>query len=195
MVRIGIFGGTFNPLHNGHLAVAQLIREKLCLDRVIFVPAYLPPHKSGLRLAPAKDRFQMIRAAVRGNPIFSVSDFEIRRKGKSYSVDTARHFRKIYGRRVRLYFVIGADSLLELKRWKAIRDILKLVDFIVVNRPGYPLKNLPVKAKVVSLPGFGISSSWIRKRVGEGKPIEYFVPVPVNKMIRQRNLYRRNQKG
>ncbi|MFZ5801195.1 MAG: nicotinate-nucleotide adenylyltransferase [Candidatus Omnitrophota bacterium] len=187
-MRVGIFGGTFNPVHNGHLAVAQLIVEKMRLDKVIFVPSYIPPHKS-VKLAPAEERFRMLKVAVKGNELFRVSDFEIRRKGKSYSVDTARYFRKLFGRQARLYFIIGADSLRELKRWRAIGDILKLVDFIVVNRPGYPFKNLPVKVKVVKLPEFGISSSWIRKRISQGKALEYFIPYAVANIIKQKDLY------
>ncbi|MDP3142428.1 MAG: nicotinate-nucleotide adenylyltransferase, partial [Candidatus Omnitrophota bacterium] len=142
-MKIGILGGTFNPLHVGHLAIAEAIRDKINLDKVIFVPSYIPPHKSKIKLAAAGMRFKMVKAGIKGNPNFSVSDSEIIRQGKSYSVDTLRYFRKLYRRKAKLYFIIGADSLPELKTWREIRAILKLARFVVVNRPGYAIKNLP----------------------------------------------------
>lgn len=188
--RIGIFGGTFNPLHMGHLAIAEEIRERMHLEKIIFVPSYMPPHKSKIKLAAAKSRFKMIKEAIKGNPFFAVSNSEIKRRGKSYSVDTLRYFRKLYGHRVKLYFIIGSDSLSELKRWREIQNIFKLACFVVVNRPGYPMRNLPSKSVAVVLPEFGISSSQIRQRLAQGKSIRYLVPEAVAKIIRRQRLYK-----
>ena len=189
-MRIGIYGGTFNPIHTGHLVVAGLIREKLCLAKVIFVPSCLPPHKSGFKLAPADRRFQMVKEAIKGNRFFTASDYEIGRKGKSYTVDTLRYFRRVYGQKTRLYFIIGADSLLELGRWKQIKAIYKLAKFVVVNRPGYPLRKLPAKSVMVFLPGIEVSSSFIRQRVAQGKTIQYLVPEATAKIIKRYHLYK-----
>ena len=131
----------------------------------------------------------MVKEAIKGNPFFAVSDFEIKRKGKSYSIDTLRYFRKKYGKKTRLYFIIGSDSLSELKRWRGIQDIFKLACFVVVNRPGFPMKNLPAKSAAVVLPGFGVSSTRLRQRLAQGKSIQYLVPAAVAKIIRQQRLY------
>lgn len=188
--RIGIFGGTFNPIHIGHLAIAEAIREKMDLKKVIFVPAHLPPHKSGRKLVDAKMRFKMVKEAIRGNPFFAVSNSEIRRRGKSYSVDTLRYFRKIYGGKVQLYFIIGADSLSELKKWREIKHIFKLARFVVVNRPGYAVRHLPSRSVAVSLPGIEVSSSRIRQLIAQGRSIKYQVPETVFRIIQKCRLYK-----
>ena len=109
MKRIGIFGGTFDPIHNGHLAMAQIAHEKLSLDQVIFVPSYLPPHKSSPNLAPAAQRLRMVRIAIRGNPHFRVSDFEVKKAGRSYTIDTLHHFKKKL-KNSKLLFILGGDA-------------------------------------------------------------------------------------
>jgi nicotinate-nucleotide adenylyltransferase len=190
MIRIGIFGGTFNPIHLGHLAIAEEIRERLGLKKVIFVPAYAPPHKSRIKLAAAQKRFQMVKEAIKGNPFFAVSDSEIARRGKSYSVDTLRYFKKKFGKRARLYFIIGSDSLPELSKWKDIRDIFRLASFVVVNRPGFPMQHLPSEAVAVTWPGFGISSSQVRQRLAKTKSIKYLVPEKVARIIQRNRLYK-----
>jgi nicotinate-nucleotide adenylyltransferase len=159
-------------LHIGHLAIAEEIRERMHLQKVIFVPSYMPPHKSEKKLAAADSRFKMVKEAIKDNPFFSVSDSEIKRRGKSYSIDTLRYFKKKYGKKTRLYFIIGSDSLPELKRWREIQNIFKLAGFVVVNRPG-----------------FGVSSTQIRQRLAQGKSIQYLVPGAVAKIIRQQRLY------
>jgi nicotinate-nucleotide adenylyltransferase len=188
--KIAIFGGTFNPLHIGHLAIAEAVRERLRLEKIIFVPSRIPPHKSKVKLAASPIRFNMVKSAIKGNPAFGVSDSEIKRQGKSYSVDTLRYFRKIYGKKTQLYFIIGSDSLPELKKWREIGNILNLCRFIVVNRPGYALKNLPARAIPIVIPGFEVSSSKIRQFIVRGRSIKYLVPDAVLKIIQRHKLYR-----
>jgi len=185
MQRIGILGGTFNPIHVGHLAMAQMAQEKVGLDKVFFIPAFIPPHKTSKNLAAAKDRLSMVRLAIAGNPSFKVSDYEIKKGGRSFSIDTVKHFRKIYTGKAKLYFIIGGDSLATLKTWKQVDDLLKLVTFIVVSRPGYKgsHKHVPVDLAL------DIASRDLRKRVAQGKSIKYLVPDKVIRYIEQHSLY------
>ena len=134
--RIGILGGTFDPVHIGHMAIAQKALEKCRLDKVIFVPSALPPHKKMPRLASAWDRYRMVALAAQGNPRFEVSDYEVQKGGKSYSIDTVCHFRAQYPAETKLFFIIGEDNVDTLETWKEIDRIIEIVTFIVVNRPG-----------------------------------------------------------
>src|SRR5579862_7291363 len=138
-LRIGILGGTFNPIHLGHLLIAQDAIEQLRLDRVKFIPSATPPHKSVDKLASEKDRVRMIRLAIRGNARFEVDDIEIKRGGKSYSVDTLMELRQ-QDPRAKFYFIIGADSLRELHLWRDVGRLVKLCTFVTVPRPGYEAK-------------------------------------------------------
>lgn len=189
-MRIGILGGTFNPVHVGHLVLAEEAKEKLNLDKVIFAPAYIPPHKKDEELADANDRFKMVELAIRGNPCFEVSAFEIDAKTTSYSVETLKEFKKKYGEETKLFFITGADSLGELFSWKEIDEIFKLSQFIVANRPGYEITNVPENVDVVTITPLEISSSQIRKKIKEGKSIRYLVPEPVREYIIARRLYK-----
>jgi nicotinate-nucleotide adenylyltransferase len=189
-MRIGILGGTFNPIHTGHLVLAEEAREKLNLDKVILVPAYVPPHKKEEDLAEPNDRFKMVELAIRGNPNFEVSSVEIDAKTTSYSVETLKAFRQKYGEDARLFFLTGADSLGELYTWKEIDQIFKLSNFIVTNRPGYDIANVPTGVDVVTITSLEISSSLIRRKIKEGKSIRYLVPEPVREYIIARRLYR-----
>ena len=189
-MRIGILGGTFNPIHVGHLVLAEEAKEKLNLDKVIFVPAYIPPHKKDEELAESNDRFKMVELATRGNPSFEVSAFEIDAKTTSYSVETLKAFKKKYGEDANLFFVTGADSLGELFSWKELDQIFKLSHFIVANRPGYTIANVPTGVDVVTITSLEISSSLIRKKIKEGKSIRYLVPEPVREDIIARRLYK-----
>src|SRR6058998_1545633 len=134
--RIGILGGTFNPIHVGHLLIAQDAMEAARLDRVLFIPSATPPHKPLAGNVSAAHRLRMAKLAIAGDKRFAVDDLEIRRGGKSYSVDTLRELKRRY-RRAEFYFIIGADSLSELHLWKDARRLVKLCRFIAVNRPGY----------------------------------------------------------
>ncbi|MCC6758076.1 MAG: nicotinate-nucleotide adenylyltransferase [Candidatus Omnitrophica bacterium] len=194
MKRIGFFGGTFNPIHMGHLAIAQMAQERFKLDKVIFIPSHQPPHKNIAPLASAKDRYKMVRLATAGNEYFEVSDVETKRVGKSYTVDTLRHFRKSYPAKVKFFFIIGGDSLGTLPQWKNIDEILKLAAFIVVNRPGYSdIKN--IKHLTVTKPGIDISSSYLRERINSRKSIRYLVPEAIYHYIIKHGLYKTQKKG
>ena len=145
--RIGLLGGTFNPVHNAHLAIAAQAREMLDLDRVVMIPSGDPPHKPPHHLASAKDRYEMVRLAVALNPQFAISDVEVRRSGKSYSIDTVRLLQQEYGRETRLYFLIGLDAFLEFPTWREPETLLTLCCFVVLSRPGLSflaLSSLPL---------------------------------------------------
>jgi len=203
---VAIFGGSFNPIHSGHLAVAEEVRVRYNLDRVIFVPAFQSPLKKAETLAEAKSRLAMALLATVSNPYFEVSDFELERGGKSYSIDTIRHFKSILGEGVSLYFILGADSLVELAAWRDIQDALRLCRFIAVARPGYDFGEIK-RDRFGGAPGQGmdqaslenilfeecvkmdVSSTMIRQRVTERQSIKYLVPEPVEQFIHRYGLY------
>lgn len=187
--RIGILGGTFNPVHNGHLYIAKHAIKKLRLDKVIFVPAYIPPHKKIRGSVKTRDRVHMLRLALRGYKKFSLSTYEIEKKGKSYSVNTAKFFKRKYRRDNKLFFLIGADSLKGLKDWKHIRDLLKMLQFAVVPRPGFRIKKSHAGILKLNIPKKDVSSTGIRRLARKKKSIKRFVPEKVYKFIVMRNLY------
>lgn len=206
MKSVALFGGTFNPIHFGHLAIAEEIRTRLNLDQVIFVPTNLPPHKDPEDLVDAKRRCLMATLATVGNPCFEVSTFEADRPGKSYSIETVRHYRKILGDDVQIYFIVGADMLMEISTWKSIEDLLRLCRFVAVPRPGYDVQKIfnhyylasgnlsaatglleNVLIEDVAL--LDISATAIRRRVKEWKSIKYLVPEPVEQFIHNQKLY------
>ncbi|OGW66956.1 MAG: nicotinate (nicotinamide) nucleotide adenylyltransferase [Nitrospirae bacterium RIFCSPLOWO2_02_FULL_62_14] len=135
-MRIGLFGGTFNPIHNCHLTIAAQIRERLSLDQILFIPTGDPPHKPHDGLAPASHRLEMVRLAVAADSAFAVADIEIRRQAKSYSIDTVRALRDHYGSEADLSFILGLDAFLEFPGWRQAPDLLRLCHFIVVSRTG-----------------------------------------------------------
>ena len=189
-MRIGILGGTFNPIHIGHLILGEEALWKLNLDKVIFVPAYLPPHKEEEEVLDAEKRFRMVILATEGNPRFEVSRIEIDSKQKSYSVDTLKAFRKQYGPDAELFFVTGSDSLKDLVSWRQIDEIFKLSKFIVAERPGFPIEKMPDQIQAVVITEIEVSSSGIRKRLKEKKSIRYLVPDKVREYIEKNGLYR-----
>jgi nicotinate-nucleotide adenylyltransferase len=203
---VAIFGGTFNPIHYGHLIIAEEIRSKYNLDKVIFVPSHLPPHKEPTDLIDARKRFIMVHLATVGNPCFDVSDYEINKGGRSYSVDTVRHFSQIYGEETQLYFIIGADQLIEISSWKNIETLLTLCRFIAVPRPGIDTDKIfnykmigsssrPLDTEIMNnvvieqVTTSDISSTAIRQKVREWKSIKYMVPEPVEQYIHNQKLY------
>jgi nicotinate-nucleotide adenylyltransferase len=187
--RIGILGGTFNPVHKGHLYVAEQALRKLRLDKVIFVPAYMPPHKKISGNVSARDRVRMLRLAVTGKRRFSVSEYEIRARGASYSIRTARFLKRKSGKDTELFFLVGADSLAELGSWKDILKLLGLLRFVAVSRPGFSMKSGYTGLIKLRVPGKAISSSNIRKLIREGKTIRRFVPERVSGYIKRHGLY------
>jgi len=188
-MRIGILGGTFDPIHMGHLILAQEAFETLPLTKVIFVPCHMPPHKAAKAFANSEDRYQMAVLATQENPSFEVSRVEIDRGGISYSVETLRELRKKYGEDADLFFITGSDSLEELVSWKDIDDIFRLAKFVVAQRSSYPIKELPEGSCVISIASIEISSSRIRQRIKEGKSIRYLVPELVERYIIEKKLY------
>ena len=189
-MTIGIFGGSFDPIHTGHLLVADTVRSDRGLDRVLFIPAAKPPHKPQGAEACGEDRLRMAALAVEGMQGLGVSDAEIRRGGTSYTRDTLMEF----SRSDSLFLIVGMDSLLDMPNWKEPESILQRAGLLVVERPGYSLGPLPGwlrrKVEFVRTPPMGISSTEIRERVRLGKSIRIWVPDPVERHIRERGLYR-----
>lgn len=187
-MKIGILGGTFNPLHIGHLILAEETREKLKLDKVIFVPTYLPPHKDNSDIAYAKDRYQMIKLAIKTNSYFYVSDMEIKRDGQSYTIDTIKELKRIYPGDD-LYFITGSDLLKYLDDWKDLGEIIQMVKFIVATRPGYPLEEIPSYISTISIRAVDVSAFEIRKAIKENRSFRYLVPEVVFNYINKKKLY------
>lgn len=136
--KIGLFGGTFNPIHLGHLTVAREVKKGFGLDKIWIIPAAIPPHKEMNKVAEALERLEMIRLAIEDDPNFSVSDVELKRSGPSYTIDTVDHFKAILSKETTLYFIIGMDSFLEIELWKSFRELFEVIPFIVMSRPGTP---------------------------------------------------------
>jgi len=189
-MRVGILGGTFNPVHNGHVTVAKEALARLDLDNIVFVPAYMPPHKDTTELISADDRYEMIELAIGDNEDFHISRFEIERKQRSYSIETINHFIEIYPDNAKLYFLIGADSSVGLGEWKDIDKLLSLCKFVVFDRPGFDKRLDFPEVESLEITGVDISSTQIRSNIKQNKPITGLVPEPVEDYIISHNLYR-----
>ncbi|HNV23596.1 MAG TPA: nicotinate-nucleotide adenylyltransferase [Candidatus Omnitrophota bacterium] len=189
MKRIGILGGTFNPIHLGHLAIAQWAYEKLKLDKVIFVPSYFPPHKTTRGVVEAKHRFEMVKLAIEDNSYFEISDFEIQKKGKSYSIDTVRYFRHHFPKPTKFYFLIGEDAYKTLSTWRNIEELLGITQFVVMNRPGFQRNPSAIPVRFLTMLGIDVSSSYIRKCLASSKSVKYFLPEKVLRYIKEHQLY------
>ncbi|MFA5362329.1 MAG: nicotinate-nucleotide adenylyltransferase [Candidatus Omnitrophota bacterium] len=188
-MKIGILGGTFNPIHIGHLILAEEVREKLELDRIFFVPAYQAPHKDNTETANPASRYAMVKSAIASNRFFSVSSVEIKRKGPSYTIDTIKDFKKKFGK-AELYFITGSDLLTYLDEWKDLNQIIKMVKFVVATRPGYPLSNIPSYIRTMDIRAVDISAFEIRRYIKQGRSFRYLVPDSVFEYINQHTLYR-----
>lgn len=200
-MKTGLFGGSFNPVHVGHLVMAQDAAEVFGLDRVVFVPCAHPPHKPAQAMESGAHRAAMIEAAAEGNPVFAVSRIELDRPGVSYTVDTLRQFRD-ENPEDEIYFVIGADTLPELRTWHRIGEILELCEFLTVARPGFRPGDLAPESlglpapwperllsRVAQVHEIGVSSSDIRMRLAEGLSIRYLIPESVERYIGEHHLY------
>lgn len=201
MSKIGIMGGTFDPIHYGHLVTAEAVRSNFELDYVLFVPTGNPPHKKGYEVTDSVHRYLMTVLATVTNPFFEVSRIEIDREGFSYTVDTIKELKRFYGKTADLYFISGADAILEIITWKQVSELLDLCFFVAATRPGYELKELNQKInemkkiynkQIFSLevPAMAISSTDIRKRVRERRPIKYLLPESVEYYIKKNKLYK-----
>jgi nicotinate-nucleotide adenylyltransferase len=188
-MRVGILGGTFNPIHLGHLILAEEVRQKIGLAKVIFVPTNLPPHKDNGEIIPACHRLKMLRLAIRANPYFSVSDVEVKRGGRSYTIDTIKEFNKIYPGD-ELFFLIGSDLFKYLNEWKDLKEIIAQVRFIVATRPGYPLENLPDYITTIDIRAVDISGFEIRQCIRQNRSFRYLVPEIVRNYIVRKRLYK-----
>jgi nicotinate-nucleotide adenylyltransferase len=214
-VRLGLFGGTFDPIHYGHLRAALEVKEAFELEKVLLIPSAFPPHKEIDRIADAQVRFQMLQLAVKDVPFLEASDVELKRTGPSYTIDTLKNFRNRFGRSVSLFFIVGVDAFGEVNTWKSYKDLFSLAEFVVMTRPGARLKNLrhyireyiseayekeqrsprfrhPAWRTIHQLPitRLDISATVIRKKRKAGQSIRFLVPPEVDAYIEEKKLYR-----
>lgn len=186
-------GGTFDPIHHGHLVAASEVADRYALDEVVFVPTGRPWQKTEHAVTPAEDRYLMTVIATASNPRFSVSRVDVDRNGPTYTVDTLRELRDQYGEKTELFFITGADALSKILSWKDADQLFELAHFVGVTRPGFMLTDAHLPADVVSLvqvPAMAISSTDCRRRVAAGQPVWYLVPDGVVQYITKRHLYR-----
>lgn len=199
-LNLGLMGGTFDPIHLGHLAAAEEVRTGFGLDKIVFIPSARPPHKSGKVITDSEHRYTMTVLATVDNPHFEVSRIEIDRPGPSYTIDTVRHFKSRHPHD-KLYFITGADAILEIFTWKDARALLEMCEFIAVTRPGYDLTGLGSLAERLSretvsnihpfsVTALAISSSELRQRIAMGRSIRYLVPDMVEQYIYKTGLYK-----
>jgi len=202
--RVGILGGTFDPVHYGHLAIAEEVYCALQLTRMVFVPAGLPPHKPAAGITPVQQRVTMLECAIATNPHFTLSLVDVQRAGPSYTVETLRLLRQEWGPCAELFFVIGSDSLKDLPSWYDPEGILAQATIVALTRPGYVdvraglLERLPaLKDRLILLEGplLAISATDLRQRVAEGRPIKYQTPEVVEEYILRHGLYRQAGRG
>lgn len=207
--RIGLFGGTFDPIHVGHLRAAQEVKEAFDLSEVIFILAAVPPHKVDRPLIATADRWEMVKLAIAGNPAFTLSDIEIKREGRSYSIETISSYRRTLAQGEELFFILGADAFCEIETWKDYPQLFTLCDFIVISRPEFDPLQAPIFASagfkqearnrfrhpsgravfILDVTPYGVSSTEIRRIAGEGKAITYLVPAAVEAYIMKKRLY------
>ena len=198
--RIGLIGGTFDPIHNGHLLLAENSRKVFNLDKIIFMPAGIPPHKRDKHISSNVHRYNMTLLAINSNENFFLSDMELKKEGVSFTIDTIKYLKSNY-RDSEIYFILGSDSLFQIDTWKDYEELLTLCNFIVVARPHYnneKLRNLVDNLNnlynssihIVEGPVLDISSSEIRDRVRKGLSISYLVPKPVEEYIYKHGLYK-----
>ena len=222
-MKLGLLGGSFNPVHHGHLAIARQTREALGLDQILFIPTNHPPHKPNGSLAPAQDRYEMVRLAIASDPSLAISDVEIRRPGKSYSIDTIRLLQQEHGAWTQLFFLIGLDAFLDFPSWREPLTLLELCPFVVLSRPGLSFRSLSTMALLppipqasladldagrisqlevslgtqrltyLQLPPCTVSASDIRSRIRRGLSVANLLPPLVESYILQHHLYQEDR--
>jgi nicotinate-nucleotide adenylyltransferase len=190
--KIGILGGTFDPPHLGHLVLAQELAEELRLDKVIFIPSAVPPHKAVSEVSSVEHRFEMTKRAISGSKFFLVSDIELKRKGPSYTIDTIKELKKIHSQS-ELFFLTGSDILDEILSWKDPQEIYRLIKIVIGLRPGFdkidPANQFAHKSQIIEITSLDISSTLIRDKTRKGKSIKYLVPPKVLDYIKHNRLY------
>jgi nicotinate-nucleotide adenylyltransferase len=213
--RIGLLGGTFNPVHEGHIRSAEEVQQKFALTKILFIPSYVPPHKQTADIASPEDRFAMVEMAVQGHPHFMASPLEIKAKERSYSIITLDKVKNIY-RDAWVFFIVGIDAFLEIETWRSYQEVLEQCRFIVTSRPGYTLdrarKVLPKKYAdkmfdlaesgvigerfilkfrifLVSIEALDISSTEIRRKIRQGRSVKGLVSEAVEVYIKRKKLY------
>ena len=215
-MKVGLFGGTFNPFHNGHIEIIQYVKDRYGLNKVFLIPSATPPHKPDINLAPANDRFEMVRQSLQDYDNFFVSDKELIRKGPSFTIDTINEFKKEYGRNTHFSLLMGSDAFLDITTWKNKDKIFETIRIIIMLRghwgnydaivsfidenisKGYFFNEqdntFSHKKKkrilICRVPKINISSTMIRERVKNNEPIKNFVPANIEKIIRTKDLYK-----
>lgn len=197
---IGIMGGTFDPIHIGHLVIAETVRESLGLGGILFIPSNNPPHKDNSKITDAAHRFEMVKLAIGDNPYFHASDVEVSREGITYSIDTLALLAKEYRNDRKYVYIIGADTVWDLVNWYKFEEVFNICSFAAVQRPGYDLNKLKKRInilerkyaadiKYVEAPAIDISSTEIRERIESRKSVKYMVPEKVIQYIYENKLY------
>ena len=198
--KLAIMGGTFDPIHIGHLTTAEEVRNEFGIDQVVFIPTGHPPHKDARQVTHSEHRYLMTVLATVENPHFNVSRIEIDRPGTTYTIDTIEKIKELYGANIRIYFITGADAVHEILTWERVDELMKICEFVAVTRPGYKRRQLKEKVEelkeffeckvhYLEVPALAISSSDIRERVEKDKPIQYLVTQAVEKYIQKFKLY------
>lgn len=193
-MKIGVFGGTFDPIHNAHLIIAEFAREQLLLDKIFFVPSHISPHKTTRKITSSKHRVNMIKRAIKNNRYFSISEYEIRKKGLSYTVDTIDFFTNKYNLSIdKLFMIIGSDNFNDLQTWKNLDKITKTATIAVANRSKLnaplPQSLAHIKHILIHSPLIDISSSLIRSLIKNNSSVRYLVPAKVEDYIQKKELY------
>jgi nicotinate-nucleotide adenylyltransferase len=205
IMAIGLIGGTFNPIHMGHLLIGEYIREEWSLDRIIYIPSANPPHKTGGEVLDAGSRMRLVELAIRDNPYFQLSDVELRREGYSYTIDSIREMSIEYPYE-KLYFIIGTDTLFELETWKQFKEIAKEIEFLMYGRGTHSVVDIEEKLRYMrdeygfkikrsTGPELEISSTQIRDRIRRGLSIKYMVPDALIEEIEKESLFKGEYNG
>jgi nicotinate-nucleotide adenylyltransferase len=191
-LRIGLFGGTFDPIHNGHLAIARIVQRKLGLNKIIFIPAGILPHKVQSQ-ADARDRLAMVKLALRGKKKFTVTAYETNKRSPSYSIETVRHLKRKLGCSAEFFFIIGADAFGEIRTWRRWQELLRICHFVVINRPGYKIallnKSAAAKVIVLRITGIHLAATFIREQIKKNNNVGKLIPRPVYAHIKKHKLY------